>query len=519
MDIKVCLINPPSNYRMNELEEWSNNTLCNSSYLGIRYLEAALKAKNICVDVYDCPCEKLSVQSVSEILTSRNYTHIGISIFFYNLFNGERLLNLIKRKFPSTFVFVGGYAVTLDVKEVLQKHPRINCAFIGEGEETLVEFFENIINNRDWRTTSGIAYLEDTNVVINSKKSESNLDELPFPEHKLYNKSTVVSLMSSRGCYGDCSFCSEKQFNILNNTRGIRSRSVENVIEELKIILKNNKVKEISYADSNFLPATINRKRWMILFVNLLKKNNINIEARINTRANDIIFYEDLLDDMKSVGFRNFFVGIESFSQSQLDLYNKRISVEDNIKALKILINKGIKIEFGFLIFEPYSTIKEIRESINILVSLDILKNIDVNQEFFSVASKLFLTKGTQIYEKVYNDKLNYTNSLGYIFLHSDTKEYYDKIMEWAAIVEQAVYIRYLIEKCKYLDKVEESNKLYECFIKILDLDINMMKQLLDIYHDKTASEKLILDGEKKLKSILNKYVQVIEEAKSNNQN
>lgn len=43
---------------------------------------------------------------------------------------------------------------------------------------------------------------------------------------------------------------------------------------------------------------------------------------------------------LASVGIKRYFIGIESFNQRQLDLYNKKIKVAENIKAIEILVAK-----------------------------------------------------------------------------------------------------------------------------------------------------------------------------------
>lgn len=120
-----------------------------------------------------------------------------------------------------------------------------------------------------------------------------DLDEIPFPVHQLYHYCETTSLLTSRGCYGNCAFCSEKRFDSFNECKVYRMRSVKNVIEEIEMIQKKCKPRYLCIVDSNFMPGTKERRQWLNRFVNNMKDKNIYIETRVNKRANDIVSYED----------------------------------------------------------------------------------------------------------------------------------------------------------------------------------------------------------------------------------
>ena len=479
--MKICLINPPSNYSLEVGEEWCDNSLCNSSYLGLRYLEAALLNSGVEVDIYDCPYEQIDLKTLKDILLEKNYNYVGISSFYYNLFNVQRIIMFLECMQEKSFVFLGGYAVTLDAEEILRKNRFVKAAFIAEGEKTIVEFFYNIKNGVDWHQTKGIAYIEGDEYIYNEHIGETNLDTLPFPKHFVSERSNMVSILASRGCYGNCSFCSEKQFYIRNGTKVSRYRSVDNVIKELAEIKLNEKVKYISFADSNFMPGSQEKHRWLKELIDKLKYNNIRFTYRVNTRANDIVTHKNLLLELKKVGFLHYFIGIESFSQVQLDFYQKYTTVEQNITALRILADNNLKFEIGFLPFEPYATMAEIRESIENLWKLDLFDYFDYTQEFFSLSSKLFLTKGTMIYELVKKDNLFMPNDIGYRFINSDVQEYYERVELWKEEVKPYVKLKYWIDKAQFHSLHDEKNKMEKCYTRLLKIDLSIMKELLNL--------------------------------------
>lgn len=501
--MKICLVNPPTTYKLVDGEEWSDNSLCNSSYLGLRYLEAALIGNGFQVDIYDCPYSQIDLKTLKKILAKEKYDYVGISCFYYNLLNVERIISYIEILLPDTFVFLGGYAVTLDAGHILQSNSFVKFGFIAESENSIVEFFHNIRNNVDWKTTKGITYIEDGQVTQTTYAGEMDLDKLYFPKHMINSRSDTVSVLSSRGCYGSCSFCSEKEFYRRNGTPVPRYRSIQSLIDELTEISQQKHIKSISFADSNFMPGSLKRKKWLRQLATELKESKLKFNYRINTRANDVIRNKDIIPLLKEVGFSEYFIGIESFSQSQLELYNKYVTVEQNVQALQILSQNHIKIEIGFLPIEPYATLDEIRESIKTLLEIDLFDSFDYTQEIFSLASKLFLTNGTRIADMVLKDGLTASNDIGYTFMYKDVEEYYKRLENWKLIMAPYASIRYMVDKANSYNLNSTKEQLIQCYLKILKADVCVMDNLLNLERDET---EIIKEGEETILNIWDIY-------------
>lgn len=501
--MKICLINPPTTYKLVDGEEWSDNSLCNSSYLGLRYLEEALLRNGFEVNIYDCPYGQIELKDLKKILLKEKYDYVGLSCFYYNLVNVERIITYLEILLPNSFVFLGGYAVTLDSGNVLKSNAFVKLGFVAESENSMVELFENIKNGIDWRKTKGIAYIDDGQVIMTDYTGEIDLDKLHFPKHLVSSKSDTVSVLSSRGCYGNCSFCSEKEFYRKNGTPVPRYRSVDNLLEELKEISLQKSIKSISFADSNFMPGSLKRQEWLKQLVVKLKENRLNFKYRLNTRANDVIRNKEIIPLLKEVGFLEYFIGVESFSQSQLDLYNKYVTAEQNIEALQILSRNQIKIEIGFLPIEPYATIDEIRESIETLLKIDLFDSFDYTQEIFSLASKLFLTSGTRIAEMVSKDGLTASYDIGYKFMHPEVEEYYNRLENWKLIIAPYVSIRYMIDKANRYLLTNKKERLIRFYLEILKADVCIMRNLLDFGR---SANDIMNQGEEQILKIWDIY-------------
>jgi len=144
----------------------------------------------------------------------------------------------------------------------------------------------------------------------------------------LFQKNCAL-IKTSFGCPYNCNFCFCKEITQYS------ARSVENVIDELLTISQ----KEIYIVDDNFL---YDQKR-LIDFCEQLETRNIKKNFLVYGRADFIAENEDIIKRFAENGLSAVIVGIESASQDELDGYNKRTKIDDNISAVKILKKYNIE--------------------------------------------------------------------------------------------------------------------------------------------------------------------------------
>ena len=155
-----------------------------------------------------------------------------------------------------------------------------------------------------------------------------NLDELPYPDRTISSNYTgPAPVMAMRGCPYACSFCSKTM------EKRVRFRSPAHVIDELKMIKNSN----VIFYDENF---TTNYD-WVANVCDAISKAGIRKKFRCSTRADRIT--AEVAQMMKTAGFNEICVGVESGSQKILDVLNKKTTVEQNSLARKICKDAGIK--------------------------------------------------------------------------------------------------------------------------------------------------------------------------------
>ncbi|MCO5384844.1 MAG: radical SAM protein [Desulfosporosinus sp.] len=122
----------------------------------------------------------------------------------------------------------------------------------------------------------------------------------------------------------------------------------------------------------------------------LLKSRNIRfgIEARVN----DI--HEESISALVEAGLGHILIGLESGSDSSLKRINKMTTVAQNEKAIRILRHYGIEPNIGFIMFEPDSSLVDIRVNLEFLKRNDLLHNLAITANM--LYHHLIVLKGTK---------------------------------------------------------------------------------------------------------------------------
>ncbi|MCP4180825.1 MAG: radical SAM protein, partial [bacterium] len=135
-------------------------------------------------------------------------------------------------------IIFGGVHVILMPDEVI-KYECVDYICTGEGEYVLKELRDKNLNGFD---ISGIWYKNEGKIVKNEQRDLiQNLDELPFADWDDYNLEKYfqvnvshMSIMGSRGCPYNCTYCSSHAMRKTLKGKWVRFRSVDNIMEEIE---------------------------------------------------------------------------------------------------------------------------------------------------------------------------------------------------------------------------------------------------------------------------------------------
>jgi hypothetical protein len=87
-----------------------------------------------------------------------------------------------------------------------------------------------------------------------------------------------------------------------------------------------------------------------------------NVSWKISCRSDEV--EPEIFAAMRDAGLTFTYLGIESGHEAGLRVLNKHITVQQNLQAVKILKSLGISLDFGFMLFDPSSTIDRVLKNI-----------------------------------------------------------------------------------------------------------------------------------------------------------
>jgi len=274
-------------------------------------------------------------KEITRVLEDFKPQLVGITAMTMKFGSVIRVAEIVKQYDPICPVVVGG-PHAYDWPEISLKSPHINFNLGGEAEDSAVKLLNAIeANSADFSLIEGLSYKNNGQCVYNRKTTPpDNLDRYPLPARDLlmhplnYSSEDMGVIMTSRGCPFNCAFCS--------HTRNVRFRSIEKVLEEIRIVKNTYGTRQFAIKDDSF---TVNKKRTIEICQRLInEKMNINWDC--TTRVN--LIDDELIDIMIRAGCNTIKVGIETGSEKILKDINKGITFEQARKVARMLNKHGI---------------------------------------------------------------------------------------------------------------------------------------------------------------------------------
>jgi len=378
--MKVLLINPPAQ----GVYDTVNIKL---PPLGLAYIAAVLRAHGYYVEIID-----LNVQeNLWETVSKYQWDIIGLSGDTSRYPISMKIAEQIKKHFGFT-IFTGGPHVTFFEKETLDTG-YVDFIIRGEGEFITLELIDAIRQNKPLESVRGITFKKDGRIIKTLRAPIiRNLDSLPYPARDLlpmekykvtlFYGRPITSILTSRGCPFNCYFCSSSQFSNLI----WRTRSPKNIVDEMEYVINKFDYHAFAFVDDNF---TLNSKRVIEISKEIVKRK-LDIYWWAFSRVDELLGHEDMVEWMAKSGCKMVFLGIESVSKKVLDEYNKGITANDSIRAVKLLKSYGIDTWGSFII----GALDETKEMI--MNTVRFAKLLDPRNVQFSILTPF---PGTRLYE------------------------------------------------------------------------------------------------------------------------
>ena len=390
--MNVTLINTPDS---NVYEGFKRPNIKNLP-LGLAYIASQLEKDGHNVVVIDPIADNLGYDIFLNKIIESKPEILGTSATTPIITNALKIIKDIKLIDNSIYTVIGGPHISATPKWTLINHKEyLDFVVYGEGEQSISELVNRLSTDKDFTEVKGIGYLKNNEVIINSKRDLIyNLDNIPFPARHLFNidkyvneirfdktKSPHISLTSSRGCIGRCTFCgSDTTWG-----HGVRFRSPENIIQEIKYCHYKFNSNNFIFVDDTF---TTNRSH-IIEICDRITQLPFDIRIFCSSRVDTIDVQK--LSWLKKAGCDCITYGIESGDNNILRLMRKNTTVDMIKYAIKITKDADIGTHGSFII----GNLGDSEETINKTIELSI--SLDLDQVQFSILVPL---PGTKCYEQ-----------------------------------------------------------------------------------------------------------------------
>ncbi|HET9972457.1 MAG TPA: hopanoid C-3 methylase HpnR [Streptosporangiaceae bacterium] len=310
--------------------------------LGLERVAGAAREAGHEVRVVDL--QVLSRADLAAELAAFSPDAIGVSLnYLANIPEAIELAAAAKQAVPGCFVFFGGHSVSFIAADVLaQAAGHVDAIIRGEGETAIGPLLA-AIRDGGLDTVPGLVSPAGRGPAPQALPSI----DAPRPARDLMRRrrryfigelDPCASIEFSRGCPWDCSFCSAWTFY----GRGYRKASPEAAAAEMASIGEPNVfiVDDVAFIrpeHGHGIAAEIERRR-------------IRKHYYLETRSDVLLRNTEVFDRWARLGLRYMFLGMEAIDAEGLDLYRKRVSPDDNFRALEAARKLGLSVAINLIV-------------------------------------------------------------------------------------------------------------------------------------------------------------------------
>ena len=362
MPRKVLLLNPPLSSK--ERGGALRAAVARSIPYGLLSLAAVIRKKGYEVSLLDATNLEYDVDTTVGKIAEVQPDYLGITTVTLAVGNAAEVGRGLKEQLPSLVIIAGGAHMSSAPVETMERLHSFDVGVMGEGEETVLEVLSCLDEGRPLDAVPGVIFRKDGAIRRNKRRPLiQDLDMLPMPAWDLlegmpgfyrpsapsYVRLPSATIVTSRGCSGNCLFCNSKAL-----FGRLRCFGADYVMAMINHLIRVYGIRDISVYDDNFI---LNRERVeRICRAMLDSKMDLTWSCYSRVDQGDA----KLFSLMKRAGCWQISYGIESGSQMILDFIRKGVTLEQIRKTVTETKRAGIRPRGFFMI----GHIKETRETI-----------------------------------------------------------------------------------------------------------------------------------------------------------
>jgi len=356
------------------------------------YTLAVLGQEGFDVAAIDCSVSGMDIQEFVRAVGSHAPDLVVMEISTPTFDLDMATASVLKEKLTLPMVVVGTHA-SIYHREILGGYSSIDLVARGEYEYTVLDLAGALQQERDLAGVQGLTFRRDGEVVVNPDRPRvEDLDTIPFPardhfEWRKYHEPTYfalpwITMITSRGCPYQCTFCSWPQTMYGHR---YRVRSAQNVVDEMEYCVEKYRPGEIFFDDDTF---TIGKTRVMEI-CREIRDRDLSVIWSCMGRTDTVD--DEMLAHMFDAGCRKIKFGVETGSTRIMAAIQKGLDLNKVAAAFQMARSVGMEVHGTFMIGLPGETRDTVRETVQLACS------IPMDSVQFSIATPF---PGTDFYRQ-----------------------------------------------------------------------------------------------------------------------
>jgi anaerobic magnesium-protoporphyrin IX monomethyl ester cyclase len=367
--------------------------------VGLATLAGFLEENDVQVDVLDCNAREIGWDTLAAEVVRRDPRCVGVSSSMTCYVpDAFRCLEIVKRINPDICTIGGGLQFSLAPGESFERCESLDVIVRGDGEYSSLELLEELRQTPiRLKKVKGLSFRRGEEIVHNpDRQPVRDLDVLPRPAWHMLPMSeyrlpvvppewgNYAIVVTTRGCPYNCSFCSPRA-----GQAPYRAMSGERVLEMLDDLYYQHDTRVFWFSDLSFNVSSERTERILDGIIERGWKVRLAFDG---TRTDLIIRDRHLLPKMKEAGVFLICLGVESYSDQELEDYRKGASLAQAKEAIALIKQHKINTWSFFMLGNPWHDEQDFQRM------LDYAMHLDPTIAIFSLVTPM---PGTAFYQKM----------------------------------------------------------------------------------------------------------------------
>ena len=271
-------------------------------------------------------------------------------------------------------VTAGGHFATFAAADLLRDFPALDSICRQESETTIVSLCHALAAGRPWEDLPGmVSRAPDGAARFSELPALPDLGTLPFPlrrgEPARVFDHAIAPIVSSRGCYANCTFCCIAAWHEQTQPgKRYRLREPAGVAAEMAAMQRERGVQIFVFHDDNFfIPNHGKSLARLHALADAIEGEGLRDFATVmKARPGDVTpaVFQVLVDRLRCI---RCYVGVETDADQGLITLRRWGKSSQNHRAIDVARSLGLFVCFNILLFDPDTTLDSVRKNLEFI--------------------------------------------------------------------------------------------------------------------------------------------------------